>query len=62
VNLLKEAAEKLPTNPLVQFHLGMTQYKNGDKEGAKKSLQTALKLDENFPGSDEARTTLEGLK
>lgn len=60
-SLLKEAVEKLPTNPLVQFHLGMTQYKNGDKEGAKKSLQTALKLDQNFPGSDEARKVLAEL-
>ncbi|MDH4186492.1 MAG: tetratricopeptide repeat protein, partial [Nitrospira sp.] len=61
-NLLKEAVEKLPANPLVQFHLGMAQYKNGDKEGAKKSLQTALKLNANFNGADEARKTLEGLK
>lgn len=56
--LLKEAVEKLPTNPLVQFHMGMTQYKNGDKGGAKKSLQTALMLDPRFSGSDEARTIL----
>jgi len=58
LGLLKEAVEKLPTNPLVQFHMGMTQYKNGDKAGAKNSLQTALKLDPHFPGSDEARTIL----
>lgn len=61
ISLLKEAVEKLPTNPVVQFHLGMAQYKNGDKEGAKKSLQTALKLDQNFDGSDEARKILAEL-
>ena len=61
LGLLKEAVEKLPTNPLVQFHMGMAQYKNGDKEGAKKSLQTALKLDPRFSGSDEARTVLGAL-
>ena len=61
LGLLKEAVEKLPTNPLVQFHMGMAQYKNGDKEGAKRSLQTALKLNPRFPGSDEARTIVEKL-
>ena len=60
-SLLKEASEKLPDNPLVQFHMGMTQYKNGDKQGAKKSLQAALKLDQTFPGSDEARQILSEL-
>jgi len=35
VNLLKEAAEKLPNEPVVQFHYGMAQYKNGTSAGAK---------------------------
>jgi tetratricopeptide (TPR) repeat protein len=61
IGLLKESVEKLPTNPFVQFHLGMAQYKNGDKENAKKALQTALKLDQNFPGADEARKALAEL-
>lgn len=61
ISLLKEAAEKLPTNPIVQFHLGMAQYKNGDRDGAKKSLQTALKLDRNFPGAQEAQQILSEL-
>jgi len=61
LSLLKEAAEKLPTDPSVQFHYGMAQYKNGDAAGAKKSLQTSLKLSQNFSGSDVARTTLAGL-
>ena len=61
INLLKEAAEKLPNEPNVQFHYGMAQYKNGDAAGAKKALQTSLKLNKNFPGSDEAQKTLAGL-
>ena len=61
ISLLKEAVEKLPTNPHVHFHLGMAQYKNGDKNGAKKSLQTALTFDRSFPGSDEARKILSEL-
>ena len=61
VSLLKEAAEKLPNEPIVNFHYGMAQHKNGDAAGAKKALQTALKLSQNFPGSEEARKTVEGL-
>jgi tetratricopeptide (TPR) repeat protein len=61
VNLLKEAAEKLPNDPEVHFHLGMAQSKNGDTTGAKKSLQTALKLGPTFHGSEEAKKMLAGL-
>ncbi len=61
VNLLKEAVEKLTNEPLIQYHYGMAQYKNGDATGAKKSLQAALKLSQNFPGSEEAQKTLAGL-
>jgi len=59
--LLKEAAEKLPDNPVVQYHYGMAQYKNGDATAAQKSLETALKLSPTFPGADEARKTLAEL-
>jgi tetratricopeptide (TPR) repeat protein len=61
VSLLKEAVEKLANEPVVHYHYGMAQKKNGDAAGAKKALQTALKLDPNFPGSEEARKTLQGL-
>jgi hypothetical protein len=39
----------------------MAQHKNGDAAQAKKALQTALKLNPNFPGADEAKKTMEGL-
>lgn len=61
VGLLKEAVEKLPNEPVVHFHYGMAQQKSGDTAGAKKALQTALKLSQNFPGADEAKKTMEGL-
>src|SRR6185436_12315249 len=53
VSLLKEAVERLPNNPVTNFHYGMALFKNGDARGAKKSLQTALKLSQSFPGSEE---------
>ena len=59
--LLKEAAEKLPDNPIIQYHYGLAQQKNGDLAGAKKSLRTSLKLSPSFPGADEARKVLKEL-
>ena len=61
VNLLKEAADKLSNEPLVHYHLGMTQAKNGNGAEAKHSLQKALKLSLNFHGADEAKKMIEGL-
>jgi tetratricopeptide (TPR) repeat protein len=61
LNLLKEAVEKLPNDPVIHFHYGMVQLKNGDSASAKKSLQKALKLSESFPGSAEAQKTLSSL-
>jgi len=61
VSLLKEAVEKLPNDPEVQFHYGMAQAKNNNPGEAKKALKMALKLDANFTGSEEARKALEGL-
>jgi tetratricopeptide (TPR) repeat protein len=61
VSLLKEAAEKLPNEPVVHFHYGMALHRKGDTAGAKKSLQAALKLSHNFTGAEDARKTLAGL-
>ena len=35
---------------IVQYHLGMVQYKNGDGVSAKKTLESALRLNKPFPG------------
>jgi len=61
IDLLKEAAEKMPDNPVVQYHFGMVQFMKGDTIGAKKNLQAALKLSDTFPGSEEAKKTLQAL-
>ena len=60
LSLLKESAEKLPNEATVHFHHGMALHKNGDTAGAKKALQTALKLSQTFPGAAEAKRILEG--
>ena len=60
-SLLREAADKLQDNPVIYYHLGMTQIKKGDPVEAKKALNTALKLSDRFQGVEEARKALEEL-
>jgi len=60
-SLLREAVDNLQDNPVIYYHLGMTQLKKGDPVEAKKALNTALKLSAWFPGVEEARKTLEEL-
>jgi tetratricopeptide (TPR) repeat protein len=60
-NLLKEAAEKMSDNPMVLYHYGMAQYKNGNKSEAKGALEKSLALGANHPGATEAKATLAAL-
>ncbi len=62
VSLLQEAAQKLPEHPVVQYHLGMAQYKKGEEQQARKTLERALMISANFPGADDAKATLDELK
>ncbi|MGZ3595639.1 MAG: tetratricopeptide repeat protein, partial [Syntrophales bacterium] len=59
---LKEANEGIPNQPVVKYHLGMSYYKNGNLDLAKKELNQALKIDPNFEGAEEARETLKSIK
>lgn len=61
VSLLKEAADKLHDNPIVLYHYGMAQYKNGNKAAAQTVLESSLKLSQTFPGAEDARQTLKDL-
>ncbi|MBI5854476.1 MAG: tetratricopeptide repeat protein [Nitrospirae bacterium] len=60
-SVLKDAMDKLPDNPVVVYHYGMAQLKNGDKAAARKALETSLKLSAGFSGADEARKALKEL-
>ncbi|MDO5631459.1 MAG: tetratricopeptide repeat protein [Paracoccus sp. (in: a-proteobacteria)] len=57
---LERAVEGLPQDPLVRFHLGMTQARLGQTEAARASLTTALELagDRDLPQMAEAREAL----
>jgi tetratricopeptide (TPR) repeat protein len=59
--LFREAAEKLPDNPEVLYHLGMAQKELGKAAEARASLEKSLKVNPSFPGADEARTALASL-
>lgn len=54
LNLLQEAADKLPTEAEVQFHLAMTHYMMGEEDVARVAFQRALQLNKDFPGRIEA--------
>jgi tetratricopeptide (TPR) repeat protein len=60
--LLKESAAKLPDNPQVQYHLGMTYAQVGDRVSARKALAFAVGSAAEFEGKDEARRALGDLK
>ena len=59
---LRRSVEKAPDNAVVHFHLGLAYAKTGDTEKARSSLERALKLQPDFPGAEEARRVLSGLR
>ncbi len=56
--LLQEAAKNLPDNPAVRYHLGMVHYRLGNYQEARQELLAALRLKQDFQGSEEARRVL----
>jgi|APTNR8051073442_1049403.scaffolds.fasta_scaffold05273_1 tetratricopeptide (TPR) repeat protein len=47
--------------PIVHYHLGMALFHLNDLPGARRELEAALAKDADYPGRDEAKTTLAGL-
>lgn len=60
-DLLQEAIKKSPNDANYRFHLGMTSLKSGDLKQAKANLEDVLRLDPNFPRSNEVRSALAQL-
>lgn len=54
LSVLTESASKLPENPEVQYHLGMTRYMLGDEAGARRALTIATESAASFPGREKA--------
>ena len=58
IPLLEEACTKNPENPELRFHLGMAYYMAGDEPKSRSALEQALRLNQKFPGADEAALSL----
>jgi hypothetical protein len=52
----------LKKNASIRYHHGMVLAKRGKNKEAAAELKAALALDPMFPGAEEAKKTLEGLK
>jgi tetratricopeptide (TPR) repeat protein len=59
--LISECAEKLPQEPEVQLHLGLTHYMLGDEIEAREALTAAIESSKEFLHKDEATNRLEVL-
>jgi tetratricopeptide (TPR) repeat protein len=60
--LISDAAGKLKTNASIRYHHGMVLAKKGRNKDAAAELKAALALDPKFPGADDAKKTLAGLR
>ena len=64
VKNFREAADYLPAEPAVRYHLGLAYLKKGMHSKAAEELEKAISLGSrsNFPEIDEAKKLLEGIK
>jgi len=60
--VLERAADRAPDSRVIRYHLGMAQFKAGQRDKARTSLENALQGSSSFAGRDEARITLAQLK
>jgi len=61
ITTLRRAVELAPKNSQFQYHLGLAYARSGDKDRAKLTLQTALRLKSDFEGAADAKRVLAGL-
>jgi len=62
LTILQDSAQKLPDNPEIQFHLGMTAYMMGQTDLAKIALRKAAGATKDFSGKDESKRRLAQLE
>lgn len=62
VPTLELALKSVPSSPLLQFHLGMAQAKQGNAAQAKENLAKALESEVRFHGREEAEAVLAQLE
>jgi putative PEP-CTERM system TPR-repeat lipoprotein len=59
--LLQKAVAGAPNSPEIRYHLAVGLHKSGDKNGARKELETLLAQNRPFPQLEEARSLLKLL-
>lgn len=59
---IESAAERAPNEAEIQYHLGILRDETGDSNGAREAFEEALRLNESFPGADDARKRLAALE
>ena len=62
ITLFKESLQKDQNNPVIHYHLGMAYYGKGDKKLAREELSASLKINDKYPGSEDATKVLSELK
>ena len=58
VGLFKESTAKLPGNPSIQYHVGMTSQKIGDTKGARLALSRAVTSPVSFEEGEQVQMAL----
>jgi len=61
IDVMEKVVKQAPEIGIFRYHLGMAYYKKGDTQSAKQWLAKALDKKIEFPGSDEAKTTLASI-
>jgi tetratricopeptide (TPR) repeat protein len=62
VSAFRQGVEQNPSNPTVQYHLGLAHLKAGNRVEAQKALQRALGLDPKFAAAEDAKRVLGTIK
>jgi tetratricopeptide (TPR) repeat protein len=65
LNAIAEFQDSLardPSNPVVNYHLGLAYHKNKEQAKAQEYFQKALELNPNFKGAEDARKILKELQ
>jgi tetratricopeptide (TPR) repeat protein len=60
--VLERAVARAPDSRLIHYHLGMAELRAGQRARARANLEAAVSGSASFPGADDARTALAGLK
>jgi tetratricopeptide (TPR) repeat protein len=62
ISELQDSVQRVPDNPVVNYHMGLALLKNNKPVEANEYLKKALELDPGFKGAEEAKKALDEIK